>query len=880
VSQILATRGKRWLAALAIGVSVAAANLLVWGELNRPLKAPDWEGRIEGLAYNGFQRDQSPMRQEFPTEVELNADLKLLANYTKRIRTYTSSEPDDLPDLASQYGLRVTAGAWLDRRKENNDIELRFLAQAVKRSRAIDRVILGNETILHGLLTPEELIGYIKTTKRKINVPVSTAEPWHIWMKYPELAKSVDFITVHLLPYWEGVAVEEAIADVERRYTELKRAYPKKYIVIGEVGWPSNGDRFGSASASKAQQAQFIRAFIDRADDLGMDYFLMEAIDQPWKIKNEGRVGQYWGIFNADRTPKFPMAGPIVGDPVWRTKAIASSLMALPLILFFAARFSRFRLRGRLFYAGLIQAAAAVLVWMVMLPFEFYLDPPDWIMLAVVAPALLAMVAILLANGFEFAEVVWNGGWRRTFRTLGHDEQIVPPFVSVHLASCNEPPGMVIATLDSLAALDYPSFEVLVIDNNTADEALWRPVQEHCERLGERFRFVHLPSWPGFKAGALNYALTITDPRAEVIGVVDADYVVSPEWLAALVGHFENPAVAVVQAPQAHREFEHSPFQRMTNWEFDGFFRIGMHHRNERDAIIQHGTMTLVRKSALNATGDWSEWCICEDAELGLRLMRAGYETVYVDAVLGKGLTPADFRSFKSQRFRWAFGAMQILKRRWGWLTKPGPLTAGQRYHFLTGWFSWFGDALHFVFTLGALAWTIGMLAFPEQFSLPVDLFLVPLLGFFVAKAMFGPVMYMARVRCSLADTAGAALASMALSHAIACGVWQGLLQKNGSFVRTAKSWKNRVRGGIFGAVREEGLMLGALAAGIAGMWWRDGFHHHESMLWMIILAAQSLPYLSAVVVSWISALSQRRQSAPLRAPDHASAITPALVRA
>src|SRR5690606_40509536 len=111
---------------------------------------------------------------------------------------------------------------------------------------------------------------------------------------------------------------------------------------------------------------------------------------------------------------------------------------------------------------------------------------------------------------------------------------------------------------------------------------------------------------------------------------------------------------------------------------------ICMHHRNERNAIIQHGTMTLVRKHALESTGSWSEWCICEDAELGLRLMNAGYELRYVDAVLGRGLTPAHFKAFKSQRFRWAFGAMQILKRRWNWLTKPGPLDAGQRYHFLT----------------------------------------------------------------------------------------------------------------------------------------------------------------------------------------------------
>ncbi len=125
--------------------------------------------------------------------------------------------------------------------------------------------------------------------------------------------------------------------------------------------------------------------------------------------------------------------------------------------------------------------------------------------------------------------------------------------------------------------------------------------------------------------------------------MVDADYVVDPDWLRVTVAHFEPPRVAVVQCPQAHRDWQHNAFQRMASWEYDGFFRIGMHHRNERDAIIQHGTMTLVRKRALVDTGGWSEWCICEDAELGLRLMNAGWETRYIDEVLGRGLTPSNF---------------------------------------------------------------------------------------------------------------------------------------------------------------------------------------------------------------------------------------------
>jgi hypothetical protein len=326
------------------------------------------------------------------------------------------------------------------------------------------------------------------------------------------------------------------------------------------------------------------------------------------------------------------------------------------------------------------------------------------------------------------------------------------------------------------------------------------------------------------------------------------------------VPHFlANSKVAVVQSPQAHREFEHHFFRRMANWEFDGFFRIGMHHRNERNAIIQHGTMTLVRRTALESTGSWSEWCICEDAELGLRLMHAGLETRYVDHVFGRGLTPADFKAFKSQRFRWAFGAMQILKGRWSWLVTPGPLSGGQRFHFLTGWASWFSDALHLVFTMASIVWTIGILAAPGVFSLPLDLFMIPVLAFFVAKAAFGPALYRMRVPCSWADVFGASLASMGLSHAIARGVFQGLFEKKGVFVRTTRTRAPGTRfSATFAVIREESLMLVALVLAASGVAWRLGTDHREALLWAALLSVQALPYLATVASMLISELGGR----------------------
>ena len=339
--------------------------------------------------------------------------------------------------------------------------------------------------------------------------------------------------------------------------------------------------------------------------------------------------------------------------------------------------------------------------------------------------------------------------------------------------------------------------------------------------------------------------------------------------------------MAVVQAPQAHRAFEHNVFQRMCNWEFDGFFRIGMHHRNERDAIIQHGTMTLVRKTALAMQGGWAQWCICEDAELGLRLMHADYETRYVDAVCGRGLAPADFKTFKAQRYRWAFGAMQILKRHWRWLVMPGRLTGGQRYHFLTGWFSWFADALHLAFVFASLAWTAGMLVDPQRFSLPLGLFLFPVLAFFGVKALFGPVLYRSRVACSWFDVIGASLAAMGLSHAIARGIWHGLARKNGTFKPTMKGVNGNKRPGTLAVVREETLLLCSLMVAAAAVTWRMGYDHYEAMLWVTLLVAQAIPYAAAVSCALISRASfAQTADLPLElAPVSGNVPPPATVR-
>lgn len=850
----------------------AISHFLLWDVFNQAYLLIDAPKVVKGFSYSGFQKGQSPLERIYPSTPELSKDMRLLKPLTNEIRIYDSLLNTEVIPLAAQYNIKVTAGAWLNSDLNANRREIDALKEQIKRYPNINRIIVGNEALLRKDLNASQLISYLDELRQETNLPISTAEPWHVWLKNPELVKHVSFIAVQLLPYHEGLPVEKANEYVMQRYKELIAAYPRKKILISEVGWPSNGPTIEGAIASPINQAKFIREFLAMSTDQNLDYFLIEAFDQPWKTAIEGWGGPYWGMFDANRIPKYSLQGAVPSDNRWLVKAISSSLIAFFPILFFAYRFKHWRFGAQLSLALLIQASITTLVLAWNLPKDYYYTMVDFTVLVGLLVGMLLTSAVLMIYGLEFSEVMFKGKWGRNYGRLAALPADKELFVSIHLACYNEPPEMVIATIDSLRKLRYTNYEVIVVDNNTVDERKWKPIEAYMANLPENFKFFHLPKWPGFKAGALNFALTQTSERASVIGVVDADYEVTPDWLSDLVPHFVDKTVAVVQAPQAHREWEHNFFRRMTNWEFEGFFKIGMHHRHERNALIQHGTMTLVSRQALVDNGSWSEWCICEDTELGLRLLEAGYELRYIDDTFGRGLTPGNFAAFKSQRSRWAFGAMQILKHHIPRLLGPSKLDFGQRYHFLTGWFGWLGDALQLFFTLGSIGWSLLMLFFPQAFSLPVSLMIVTVICFLAIKATMGPILYRKTMSCKWSDIFGASIASLGISHAIAKGIINGLVRKSGVFKVTAKGKIiNRAKFGWIEPILEETFLAIALFGCGLAMLITRGFHNADAQIWVTLLSLQSLPYVSAICCQIIFLIEDKKDKKPPVKPVLAS---------
>src|SRR6187401_753603 len=769
-----------------VGVLIACIHASVWAVSRDIISAPAFNGQLASVSYTPFDGSAHPDSGRRSSAEQIRADLKAITPYTRMIRTYSSTGGAELiPEVAREFGLRVSIGAWIVKNTDRNEREMRAVIDLAKRHRNVDSVVVGNETIFRGEQTTDELIRKIQRVKRETSVPVTTGEIWNAWIEHPELVSAVDFIAAHVLPYWEGISETAAVDQAIRIYDQLRQAYPGKRIVIAEFGWPSAGYNRRAANPDPLIQARVLRNFVSRAEALGIDYNIIEAYDQPWKTF-EGGVGPYWGMFDTSRQPKFSWTGPISDPDHWKLAGIAvliGELLSLPILSLAGATAGQ--------TAMLAAAAHIVGAWFAIL-FAYWNGHYFVVGAAIAYGFALLLLIPLIFIAMKRIEEVANVAFGTKPSRLIVSPPLVPepqfaPKVSIHIPAYREPPEMLKLTLDAAARLDYPNFECILVINNTPDPALWRPVEEHCKTLGERFKFVREDNLQGFKAGALRLALTRTADDAELIGVLDADYVVHPDWLKDLVPMFADAKVGMVQAPQDHRDDARSAMHHAMNGEYAGFFDIGMVQRNESNAIIAHGTMCLIRRSALVAAGNWSSDTICEDTDLGLTILELGFTAHYTNRRYGYGLLPDSYLAYKRQRDRWAYGGFQIMKKHWRrFLPGRSLLTREQKREFALGWLSWLGAE-----SVGVLVALLNLIWVPfvaiVGIAIPDKILTIPILAAFVVAVLHFVWLYRLRVRITGSQMLGSVFAAMALQWSVARAVGIGIVKDGLPFVRTAK---------------------------------------------------------------------------------------------
>jgi exo-beta-1,3-glucanase (GH17 family) len=414
--------GARNFAALAGGVLAILAVTGFWLWRAAPVPMPDAPGgRFACVSYAPFRGEQTPFD---PTLVipraQIEEDLTHLKTESDCVRIYAVNQGlDQVLPVAEKLGMKVLMGLWIGRTAQDNEIQIaRGIELAKAHAGTIKGIIVGNEVLLRQEQPAAVLEGLLKRVKAETGLPVTYADVWEFWLRHPELADDVDFVTIHILPYWEDdpVPAGDGVTHIDAILRMVEAEMPGKTIYIGETGYPSAGKQRERALPGLVEQASFIRGFLAYAHQRGLDYNVIEAFDQPWKRALEGTVGGYWGVFSEGRSSKFPLTGPVarMGSP-WPWLA---GTIALAIVLWWPARRAASStvaaLAGPLLASG---AALAILLHIDHARFaawywhEWALEAA--LMLVSILAALLALPRILAGGRVEIASADESLSWLR-----------------------------------------------------------------------------------------------------------------------------------------------------------------------------------------------------------------------------------------------------------------------------------------------------------------------------------------------------------------------------------------------------------------------------------------------------------------------------------
>jgi exo-beta-1,3-glucanase (GH17 family) len=276
----------------------------------------DISQKLQCVSYAPYYgKGQSPFVKGTHISAEqIDADLKRLQTMTDCVRTYSVGQGlDYVPEAAHKLGMKVILGAWIGWTEADNHKEIVLATEKANAyPETVKAIIVGNEVLLRGEQTEQKIHTYLALAKSLTKTPLTYADVWEFWLKHQTLAQDVDFVTVHILPYWENnpVAVEDAVKHTTNIMAHLQTVF-KKPILIGETGWPSVGRARNHSVPSLVNEARYIREFLQKAHEQHWQYNVIEAVDQPWKRILEGTVGGYWGVFDTQLNPKFSLSGAV-----------------------------------------------------------------------------------------------------------------------------------------------------------------------------------------------------------------------------------------------------------------------------------------------------------------------------------------------------------------------------------------------------------------------------------------------------------------------------------------------------------------------------------------------------------------------------------------
>jgi exo-beta-1,3-glucanase (GH17 family) len=446
-----ASRPLVYFALTAIAIAVA------WWWLGAPVQLPPSPlasgEKLYCVSYAPFRDGQDPLVEGTRVPAaQIDEDMALLSRFTDCVRTYSADDGiEDVLTSARRYGLKVMDGIWVSNQPDKTHKQIATAVELAKKySDVIRAIVVGNEVLLRGEMSATDLEAIIRDVKSQVTQPVTYADVWEFWLRNADLQSSVDFVTIHILPYWEDfpIPASQAAAHVNAIRKRVAAAIPNKEILIGETGWPSEGRMREGALPSPVNQARVIEETLALSKRENFRVNVIEAFDQPWKRWLEGSTGRYWGIYDrAGNGPKFTFGGAVSNHPRWAILAFAGIVLAA--LSFGAAYFterggnSKPQLWPRVTAIGFVSAVA--FGWAIeRVPIESY-SVGGWlrsialVAIAVAAPIVCAAACAVGRALPSFAFLVGRRGEPRD--TLG--VALAVTFVLLTLLSLQEALGLV-----------------------------------------------------------------------------------------------------------------------------------------------------------------------------------------------------------------------------------------------------------------------------------------------------------------------------------------------------------------------------------------------------------------------------------------------------
>lgn len=388
---------------------------------SRPHIFPDAPaGEFACLSYT--PRSGTAHGEQVDIKTQIERDLRQLSERTHCVRTYSVLNGlDYVPVAARALNMRVLLGIWIGSNSAANEAELAKAVETANANRdVIDAVIVGNEVLLRREQTAEAMVTLLSRVHDATQLPVTYADVWDFWLKNPQLASVSDFVTIHILPYWDDlpIGIDHAMQHVGNIFDKVQATFPGKRIYVGEVGWPSEGRQREAAKPSLINQARFTRDFIAFASERNIPYNFIEAYDQPWKKRLEGTVGGYWGLYDANGVAKFPLTGPIIADAQWWRGIVAGIAGGLVLWLLSAVRRQSVLQQLKAGLLGVCLAALAIMQWDYL--WRSNRDWQEWLAMGLMTVLVNSIALIEMMDGMARTPR-WRGSlWLLLLLMLGY----------------------------------------------------------------------------------------------------------------------------------------------------------------------------------------------------------------------------------------------------------------------------------------------------------------------------------------------------------------------------------------------------------------------------------------------------------------------------